>query len=267
MPVRVLVVDDDAMSRDLLGVLLEAEGYRVECADSGDAALALLRGSAAPPKIVLADLQMPGITGSRLADALHRTCGPATLLLAMSASEPAGDAVSRFDGFVMKPFTMQEFAAAVEKASALVAASTRAAASKPEMEDSALEVQPATAFVEGETEGCPALDERIYGQLADAMPTAQLHQMYAMCMNDARDRIAAMRGLVAERDQAQFVREAHTIKGSCGMLGATELYGMAARLETAGLQAAGLDQAGCVNPLDELSTACDRLERILGSRI
>jgi hypothetical protein len=50
------------------------------------------------------------------------------------------------------------------------------------------------------------------------------------------------------------------------MLGATELYAMAARLENSGLDAAGLRGAGGVNPLDELAAACDRLERILGSR-
>jgi len=86
-------------------------------------------------------------------------------------------------------------------------------------------------------------------------------------VKDARDRIAAMRGLVEERDRAQFIRQAHAIKGGCGMLGATELYGMAAQLETSGLEAAGLGGTRGVNPLDELAAACDRLESILGSRV
>jgi CheY-like chemotaxis protein/HPt (histidine-containing phosphotransfer) domain-containing protein len=268
--VRVLVVDDDAMSRDLLNVLLTGQGYQVECADSGDAALALLGDHRPAPEIVLADVQMPGTSGSQLADALRGQCGPATLLLAMSGSGPPGEVVSCFDGFVMKPFTMQDLAAVIA-ASTPLAASAPAAASKSEMDrqfDShPQEALPPGAGAEHRTDRTPALDERIYNQLADAMPARQLHQMYAMCMKDARDRIATMRGLAAQHDHAQFIRQAHAVKGGCGMLGATELYGMAARLETSGLDAAGLGGAQGVNPLDELAAACDRLERILGARV
>jgi CheY-like chemotaxis protein len=277
-PVRVLVVDDDAMSRDLLGILLEGEGYTVECAGSGDAALALLGDGHAVPQIVLTDIQMPGTTGTRLADGLRQACGPSTLLLAMSGSGPAPDAISQFDGFLLKPFTVLEMMAAISERgnsetarapliSPPVAARRSRTASKPKMEGHVQEVGTGNAEVELAKDGSPALDERIYRQLTDAMPGQQLQQMYAMCVKDARDRITTMRGLVAERDGAQFVREAHSIKGGCGMLGASEIYGMAARLETSGLDAPGLGGAQGVNPLDELTAACDRLERILGSRV
>ena len=82
-----------------------------------------------------------------------------------------------------------------------------------------------------------------------------------MCVNDTRARIATMRRLAAEQDDAKFIREAHSIKGGCGMLGASELHGMASELEKNGLG------AGEVNSLDELAAACDRLERMLGSRV
>jgi CheY-like chemotaxis protein len=271
-PVCVLVVDDDAMSRDLLGILLEGEGYAVDSAASGDAALALLGGGHTTPNIVLTDVQMPGISGTRLAEKLRQACGPATLLLAMSGSGPGEEAISRFDGFLLKPFTMREMRGILSARrksatrrpriiSAPLAASMPDTASKSGMEGQAQESR-----VEEAQNGSTALDERIYKQLTDAMPSQQLRQMYAMCMNDARDRIAAMRGFVEEHDQAQFVRNAHSIKGGCGMLGATEIYRMAARLESSGLDTDGLEGASGVNPLDELTAACDRLERILGSR-
>jgi CheY-like chemotaxis protein len=262
-PVRVLVVDDDTMSRELLGVLLEGEGYEVEASESGDAALTLLRGGHPVPEIVLTDMQMPGTSGARLAVGLRRICGSATILLAMSGSGLAPEAISRFDGFLMKPFTMRQLAETISEASAVRAASREAAASNPGMDTY---VQEPRIDADSETGTIPALDERIYKQLTEAMPAPQLHQMYAMCMKDARDRIATMRALAAERDGAQFIRQAHSIKGGCGMLGATQIYGMAARLESSGLAAAGLEGAQGVNPLDELAAACDRLERILGSR-
>jgi HPt (histidine-containing phosphotransfer) domain-containing protein len=108
----------------------------------------------------------------------------------------------------------------------------------------------------------PILNETIYRQLAGSMPAPQLHEMYAMCVSDARVRIASMRALAAAHDPAQFMRQAHAIKGSCGMLGATELHRIAAGLETDGPDSDG----SAVNSLDELSAACDRLERMLSAR-
>ena len=102
--------------------------------------------------------------------------------------------------------------------------------------------------------------------VADSMPANQLRQLYTMCVNDARARIDNMRRLADEHDGAKFVREAHAIKGGCGMLGATELHGMAAALEKNGLEASE-PGAQEVNSLDELTRACDRLERMLGSRV
>jgi HPt (histidine-containing phosphotransfer) domain-containing protein len=115
--------------------------------------------------------------------------------------------------------------------------------------------------------GNPILNEKIYQQLAASMPPQQLLEMYSMCLNDARERIAGMRRLVAAHDKARFIREAHSIKGGCGMLGATELHRMAAELESGDLESTEAGDAQDVNSLDELSAACDRLERMLRSRV
>ena len=297
-PIRVLVVDDDEMSRELLGALLEAEGYAVESADSGEAALELIRKNASAPDLVLADMQMPGTTGTRLALELRGVCGTATVLLAMSASQPPEKATSHFDGFLLKPFKMQDVAVALKAkapsrepaggpaketkwtvvsgpASAsqprhkLVSISSSAPkrASKNSMNTPVREPRSSETIV---TEGPPAtpiLNEKIYQQLAVSMPPQQLMEMYAMCLNDARQRITGMRKLAAEHDQTRFRREAHSIKGGCGMLGATELHRMAATLEVSGLESGPAADTQEVNSLDELSAACDRLERMLRSRV
>jgi HPt (histidine-containing phosphotransfer) domain-containing protein len=99
------------------------------------------------------------------------------------------------------------------------------------------------------------------------MPSPQLQEMYTLCINDARKRIAGMRKLAVERDGVQFIREAHAIKGGSGMLGATELHRLAAALEVCGLSSEQQESSREVNSLDELCAACDRLERMLGSRV
>jgi CheY-like chemotaxis protein len=298
-PMRVLVVDDDSMSRDLLCVLLEAEGYAVECAESGEAALTHLRQSGHAPGLVLADAQMPGLTGAQLAGKLRRACPPATLLLAMSGSRPPEQIIARFDGFLLKPFKMKDVASMLaarnppsgaiktparrerwtvvrgpasqspssSRLISIAASSAPRTASKKDAGRHPQEVESAETGLGGSSSDLPVLNETIYRQLAASMPAPQLHQMYSLCLTDTRKRIHSMRQLAVSRDGEQFVRQAHAIKGGCGMLGATELHRMAAQLEARGLQAAGTTRAEEVNSLDELSAACDRLERILGSRV
>jgi CheY-like chemotaxis protein len=284
IPTRVLVVDDDPMSLELLSVLLDSEGYAVESADSGEAALALLHQGASAPDLVLTDVQMPGTTGASLAGELRKACGPATILLAMSGSQPPKKAISKFDGFLMKPFRMQEVAAAlrtrnpapassptkrklVSISEPLSSAPTRKRASKKVMGSQIHEMRSSEAVAADSPSGDPILNEKIYQQLVASMSPQQLFEMYSMCLNDARDRIAGMRKLLAAHDRPPFIREAHAIKGGCGMLGATELHRMAAGLESGSLESTEAGDARDVNSLDELSAACDRLERMLRSRV
>ncbi|MDP9039409.1 MAG: response regulator [Acidobacteriota bacterium] len=278
---RVLLIDDDLMSREVLTVLLHAEGFAVEAADSGDAALLHIRACHTPPTVILCDIQMPGLAGAALAHALRGICPPQTLLLAMSGSGPDPSAVSAFDGFLTKPFQPRHLLAALvhRPRNPRLTARTRAripahgtppsspAASNPAM---STDPQPSnstsTPILTASPETPRELDERIYKQLEDAMPGLQLHQMYSLCLEDVRHRIATMRTFAEHRENDLFTRQAHAIKGGCGMLGASELYDLASRLEKAGLNAAGLDGNRDVNPLDELAAACDRLERILETR-
>jgi CheY-like chemotaxis protein len=58
----ILIVDDDADSRETLGALLELEGYRAVGAANGQEALDRLAGSE-PPCIILLDLMMPRMNG------------------------------------------------------------------------------------------------------------------------------------------------------------------------------------------------------------
>jgi class 3 adenylate cyclase/CheY-like chemotaxis protein len=58
---RVLVVDDNESSRDLLSRRLTHAGHRVVTASDGGAALAL--AAADPPDLVLLDIMMPGMSG------------------------------------------------------------------------------------------------------------------------------------------------------------------------------------------------------------
>ena len=61
-PPTVLVVDDDGDLLEVLGEVIEQEGYRAVTARSCDSALALLRAGETPC-VILLDLKMPGMGG------------------------------------------------------------------------------------------------------------------------------------------------------------------------------------------------------------
>jgi two-component system, OmpR family, response regulator CpxR len=107
-PAAILVVDDDRDLRDTIAVVLEGEGYEVQCAENG--AQALARMGLRRPALILLDLSMPIMSGWELLDALQRdrdlACIPVVVLSAMRA--PAG--VRHLE----KPVSLEQLVAAVD---------------------------------------------------------------------------------------------------------------------------------------------------------
>ncbi|HET9672637.1 MAG TPA: response regulator transcription factor [Actinomycetota bacterium] len=113
MSVRVLIVDDEAVVRDVLSRYLEEEGFRVETAADGESALDLAARSA--PDVVVLDLMLPRIDGLEvLRRVRERRDVPVVLLTAK------GEEVDRVvglevgaDDYVAKPFSPREVVARV----------------------------------------------------------------------------------------------------------------------------------------------------------
>jgi CheY-like chemotaxis protein len=69
---RVLIVEDDRDTRDVLAALLSKEGFQVEvAADAVDAIHSLETHRDEPPRAILLDLLMPGILGGSFLDYLR----------------------------------------------------------------------------------------------------------------------------------------------------------------------------------------------------
>jgi two-component system sensor histidine kinase/response regulator len=66
---RILVVDDDPATLEVLQTLLGGEGYAVETSIDGAAALEKVKAS--PPDLVLLDIVMPGMDGLAVCDRLR----------------------------------------------------------------------------------------------------------------------------------------------------------------------------------------------------
>lgn len=107
--VRVLVVDDFADAADTLAAVLEADGYRVRVAYSGDEALALVE--AEPPHCVILDVAMPGLDGAGLSEVLRTRYGDDIVLIAITGGATTDQRVAetfdRVDHYLHKPLDPQ----------------------------------------------------------------------------------------------------------------------------------------------------------------
>jgi CheY-like chemotaxis protein len=114
----VLVVDDEPALRQVARRMLESEGFHVEDAPDGAAALKLVQARAEPFDLVLTDLSMPHIDGRQVAETLRRY-RPGVALLGMSADPDAVPYIESSDTPVrvlLKPFTPDDLYHAVRDA-------------------------------------------------------------------------------------------------------------------------------------------------------
>jgi len=108
---RVLVVDDEAQIRRSLRVALRANGYEVEEAATGEAALE--QAATRPPELVILDLSLPDIDGVEVCRRLREwTQLPVIILSANGEDEAKVRALDEgADDYVTKPFSVVELLA------------------------------------------------------------------------------------------------------------------------------------------------------------
>ena len=113
---RILVCDDEAHIRQIIGRKLTAVGFQVVEARNGQEALALLDTDKQPafkPDIVITDLQMPMITGLELCQVLRRRADtahvPALMLTARGyILTPEDLALTNIRQVISKPFGVRQ---------------------------------------------------------------------------------------------------------------------------------------------------------------
>jgi two-component system, OmpR family, response regulator len=107
---RILIVDDDRESRDLLREVLESNGYKVAAVHDGKSARTELNGGDIY-RTVIADLRMPGESGIELLRDLRRQNPAYSIILMssfMSESERKQAVELGVDAMLEKPFRLSE---------------------------------------------------------------------------------------------------------------------------------------------------------------
>lgn len=217
---RLLLVEDDATTREVLGLLMAAEGWQVHEAESGEAALEALRSGSVDPQVLLCDLHLPNLQGAALAAAL-RPIARGACLLAMSASDASASDRAAYDGLLRKPFEASEVRLAwqrtqTERGSGLPGEAHVAAtlADEADIPADLAVIAPGTLL-------------KLEQQMG-----ARAKELYAFALADAGDRLRRMEESLAQQDDAAFQKQAHALKGSAGMIGAERLAALASRSET-----------------------------------
>ena len=110
---RVLVVDDDARTVELVKLYLERDGYRVLTAYDGIEALRLAREG--HPDLIVLDLMLPGIDGLEVCRTLRGESDvPIIMLTARTTDQDRLTGLDLgADDYVTKPFSPRELAARV----------------------------------------------------------------------------------------------------------------------------------------------------------
>ena len=112
---RILIVDDDAMAREILKRILEHAGYEVMTAGSGPEALRKLHEGI--PHLVVVDLMMPEMDGFEVCRRIKSHLDvPIVILSAVAAVESKVEGLQRYaEDYVVKPFEKEELVARVQR--------------------------------------------------------------------------------------------------------------------------------------------------------
>ncbi len=116
-PQNILVVDDEPHMGSILRRILEAGGYRVTTASSGETAIELIRENR--PDVALLDLMMPGMDGREVCRRV-RDIAPTTRIIYFTgkvefdASQSKGLSCEA-DAFITKPATSKKILSTISK--------------------------------------------------------------------------------------------------------------------------------------------------------
>ena len=245
----VLVAEDHSVNRAVILHQLDAIGVRADAADDGLAALELFKtGDYA---MVVTDLHMPRLDGYELAGAIraHEASvgSPRTPIMALSANvmhgEPQRCRDAGMDDFAAKPTTIPLLAAKLREW-------------LPQLGVPAAPVDAVVDERAGESAG-GILDAAVLAEITgdDAALTATILRDYV----DSTTADMARLGLALEAGDLDEVRlQAHRIKGASGVVGATQVARLAARIE--GVAGGLASHAGGIRDL--VADACVALANV-----
>ena len=220
LPLRILLGEDNLVNQTVAVSILERLGYRVDVANNGLEVVESLRQQTYD--LVLMDVQMPEMDGLEASRRIHFEWGgeQRPWIVAMTANAMKGDREkcleAGMDDYIAKPVRIDSLKQALERGAA-----RRGALSGDEA---------------GEKEGAsPPVDRETFNRLRASVgnDVKLLRRLLALFLEETPEQTEQARQALASGDVEVVLRVAHTVKGSCHLLGAGTLADVTAELEKA----------------------------------
>ena len=199
----VLLVEDMQVNQVVTATQLRREGHRVDVASSGAEALRL--AAITPYDVVLMDLMMPGMSGYDAASRIRALAGPAGRVPIFALTANTGEAerarclAAGMQGMMSKPVPATLLREALQHGTTL---------SAPPPADS-------------------LLDAARLAELRRDLPPAVLTTLCRQCLDDMRDRLAALETALAANAAEPVEREAHALAGMASSYGLARIEAQA----------------------------------------
>jgi CheY-like chemotaxis protein len=100
----ILLAEDEAVVRNLVGLMLSREGYSVLTANDGQEALELCTSFKAPIHMLLTDVTMPRMTGLELAERVQKKRSDIKVMIMSGETAQTVLKENALDAFLQKPF-------------------------------------------------------------------------------------------------------------------------------------------------------------------
>jgi PAS domain S-box-containing protein len=224
---RILVVDDVAMNRDIASALLRMAGHDVTCAESGQSAIDSVAANAFD--VVLMDVRMPGMDGLEATRRIRALAGSARAVPVVAVTAQAfSEQIERcreagMDGHVSKPLEQKALLGAIS-----TVLERRGLA--PEL---------------------PCLDETTYRATSRILSCENLEKHLRTLIRHGEALLARLEAPGALADAGAIAEAAHLLGGSAGAFGFRRLAAAGGRFEYAVLS----DAPEIADLADQLASA------------
>jgi signal transduction histidine kinase/CheY-like chemotaxis protein/HPt (histidine-containing phosphotransfer) domain-containing protein len=258
-PLRILVVDDAELNRDLVVELLHKRGHSAEGVADGRAALAQL--ARRHFDVVLMDEEMPHLTGLQATSAIRQreaASGKHQIIIGLSGHATEEDE-SRFreagmDAYLAKPVHMDKLYRVVESTAQTHQKSSQGAALRS-LQTAAPAVPVASkpsAAEQSASAEANAVSEDVATHLRRTTDGNEklIRSLATTFLADAPKTLGLIRSAIAKKDAAKLASASHLLKGSIAIFGAPKAVAAARNLETLGRSAKLAEAAEALRSLE-----------------
>jgi signal transduction histidine kinase/CheY-like chemotaxis protein/HPt (histidine-containing phosphotransfer) domain-containing protein len=219
---RVLVVDDEAMNRNIASGFLSMAGHDVVCVDNGAAAVEAAAGG--DFDVILMDVRMPGVNGLQATRRIRALPAPrgAVRIIAVTAQAFAQQIETcreaGMDGHVSKPFRRAVLLATIEK----IATSPR-------------NIEPAIASLAAAPGdiGLPIFDRAAFEDIINTMAAADVAENLRTMIARCETLLGGLQSPDMLTRAGELAEAAHKLAGGAGTFGFLHVAAAARRFEVA----------------------------------